>query len=126
MSISYAVVYAFIIGGVLMAFLFTANIAYKPNTYIQDIEDFISLVCFASENPGFEFKGYIRIEGNLVVRNGSIVLDEDFWVLPACGSQEGRVVYLPLLNDEEFNIGGYQFCVVRGVEDGFVEVRCGG
>lgn len=126
MSVSYAVVYSFIVSSVLMAFLFTANlIANKPSTYVQDVEDFISLVCYAAENPGFEFKGYTRIEGNVVVRNGSIVLDEDFWITPICGNQEDGTIYLPLKVDEKFNLGGYQFCIVKGF-DGFVEVKCGG
>ena len=127
MSISYAVVYSIFVGVVLIAFLFTVNLVdNKPTTYIQDVEDFISLVCYAAGNPGFEYRGYIRIDGNILVRNGSIVIDEDFWVLPACGSQQEKIVYLPLLADNEFYLGGYQFCVVRGVKDGFAEVECGG
>ena len=92
------------------------------STYEYSVRELLAEIWVATNTPGYKRIVTLHLDERLIVKNGTIVLSREFWVLSPF-NQSGRIVWVPIAVREPLVLEGLVVLKIESTNNGTVLVE---
>lgn len=92
------------------------------STYENSVRELLAEIWVATNTPGYKRIVTLHLDERLIVKNGTIVLSREFWVLSPF-NQSGRIVWVPIAVREPLVLEGLVVLKIESTNNGTVLVE---
>ena len=92
------------------------------STYENSVRELLAEIWVATNTPGYKRIVTLHLDERLIVKNGTIVLSREFWVLSPF-NQSGRIVWVPIVVREPLVLEGLVVLKIESTNNGTVLVE---